>query len=132
MSIQRIRQYQSAVDRAKRHSGSRNEQTIRTAFYNLLNDYAHQQNLELATEVEFRPKNHPLVYPDGTLMDALQQPRRIPLREAFMNGINGAIRVQSGHRMNGRLDLGAADIGGAVQHLPLQVRQRHHVVVHHP
>lgn len=75
MSIQRIRQYKTAVERAIRYSGSRNEQTIRSAFYNLLNDYAHQQNLELVTEVEFRPKNHALVYPDGTLMDALQQPR---------------------------------------------------------
>ncbi len=75
MSIQRIRQYQTAVDRAIRYSGSRNEQTIRNAFYNLLNDYAHACQLEVVTEVEYRRKQGQAVYPDGTLMDALQQPR---------------------------------------------------------
>ena len=39
------------------------------------------------------------------------------------------VRIEPPHRRRGALDLRSPDIGGRVDHLPVQVRQRHRVVV---
>ena len=39
------------------------------------------------------------------------------------------VRIEPLHRRRGAVDLRPTDIGGRVDHLPLQVRQRHRVVV---
>ena len=47
-------------------------------------------------------------------------------------GLDRDMRVEPRHRVGGALDLGPADIRRAVDHLPLQVRERHRVVVDDP
>ena len=74
MSLHLIHQYQAKVERIVQYGGSRHEQSIRTAFHQLLESYANTQNLELITELEYRA-NGSIVYPDGTLKDALRQDR---------------------------------------------------------
>ncbi len=74
MSLQLINQYYSQVERYIQYGGSRHEQSLRNAFYQLLENYAHTQSLELIAELEHRV-NGSVVYPDGTLKDALRQDR---------------------------------------------------------
>ena len=74
VSLQLINQFYSKLERLIQYSGSRNEQSIRGAFQQLLESYAHTQNLELIAELEYRA-NGATVYPDGTLKDALRQSR---------------------------------------------------------
>ncbi len=74
MSLQLINQYRSKVERYIQYGGSRNEQSLRNAFYQLLEGYARTQSLELIAELEYRVGGV-AVYPDGTLKDALRQDR---------------------------------------------------------
>ncbi len=74
MSLQLINQYRSKVERYIQYGGSRNEQSLRNAFYQLLEGYARTQSLELIAELEYRAGGV-AVYPDGTLKDALRQDR---------------------------------------------------------
>lgn len=45
-------------------------------------------------------------------------------------GFHDRVRVQGGQTLDRRLHLGPADIGGGVEHLALQVRQRDGVGIH--
>ena len=74
MSLQLINQYHKRVENYIQYGGSRSEQSLRNAFYQLLEQYAHTQSLELIAELEYRV-NGATVYPDGTLKDALRQDR---------------------------------------------------------
>ena len=74
MSLQLINQYRSRIERYIQYGGSRNEQSLRNAFYQLLESYARTQSLELIAELEYRVGSV-IVRPDGTLKDALRQDR---------------------------------------------------------
>jgi predicted DNA-binding ribbon-helix-helix protein len=52
MSIQLIQQYYSKVEQIIRYGGSRNEQSLRKPFQDLLEQYARSKNLVLVAEVE--------------------------------------------------------------------------------
>ena len=54
MSLQLINQYYSKLERVVQYGGSRNEQSVRGAFQQLLENYANTQNLELIAELEYR------------------------------------------------------------------------------
>jgi predicted helicase len=73
MSVQLVQQYYAKVEKLIQYSGTRNESTLRKAFQDLLEQYAHSKNLLLAPEVEYVTKKGNKVYPDGTLKDALRQ-----------------------------------------------------------
>ncbi|MDA8084065.1 MAG: N-6 DNA methylase [Nitrospiraceae bacterium] len=72
MSVQLINQYYNKLDRIIQYGGSRNETAIRSAFYNLLNEYAHKRNLEVVTEIPCRGTKGVNVYPDGIVKNALR------------------------------------------------------------
>jgi len=72
MSLQLINQYYSNLDRILRFGGSRNETAIRSAFYKLLNEYAHKRDLELVTEISCIGTKGKAVNPDGILKNALR------------------------------------------------------------
>jgi predicted helicase len=73
MSVQLVQQYYAKVEKLIQYSGTRNESTLRKAFQDLLEQYAHSKNLLLVPEVEYITKKGYKVYPDGTLKDALRQ-----------------------------------------------------------
>ena len=72
MSIQLINQYYSKLDRIHKFGGSKNETTVRNAFYNLLNDYAHTRDLELVTEITLVGTKGKPVTPDGIVKNVLR------------------------------------------------------------
>jgi predicted helicase len=72
MSIQLINQYYNKLDRIHNFGGSRNETTVRNAFYNLLNDYAHTRDLELVTEITLVGTKGKPVTPDGIVKNVLR------------------------------------------------------------
>lgn len=72
MSIQLVNLYYSRLDRILRYGGSTNETAVRSAFYNLLNDYAHKRNLELVTEIPCKGTRGSAVIPDGIVKNALR------------------------------------------------------------
>jgi len=65
MSKVLIHQYYNNLDRAVQFGKSKNEQSIRNHFWNLLNDYARKQNFELVAEVACMGTKGKKVYPDG-------------------------------------------------------------------
>ena len=73
MSIQLVQQYRNKVDQIIRYSGTRNEQSLRKPFQDLLEQYARSRNLILVAEVEMRSKRGTSIRPDGVLKDALRQ-----------------------------------------------------------
>lgn len=73
MSIHLIKQYQSEVEKIIDFGGTKKETAIRTAFYNLLNEYAKQKGLMLIPEVTIKTAKGKNVIPDGTLKDTLRQ-----------------------------------------------------------
>jgi predicted helicase len=72
MSKYLIEQYQKEVEKTIRYGGSRNEMTIRNAFYNLLNKYCQTKNFLLVPELDYKLPNGKTIYPDGTVKDALR------------------------------------------------------------
>ncbi|QWR76109.1 type ISP restriction/modification enzyme [Candidatus Magnetomonas plexicatena] len=72
MSIPLINQYYSKLDRIIQYGGSRNETSVRNAFYNLLNEYANKKKLELVTEIPVMGTNGKSVVPDGILKNVLR------------------------------------------------------------
>jgi len=72
MSRHLIDQYQAEVARIIQYGGSRKETSIRNAFYNLLNHYCQQRNFILVAELDYQTTTGKLVYPDGTVKDALR------------------------------------------------------------
>ncbi|WP_104989717.1 type ISP restriction/modification enzyme [Deinococcus sp. NW-56] len=78
MSVQLVRRFQKRLEDAVQFGGTRNETSVRGAFQGLLTEWAEAQSdpLRLVPEVGYRPPGQKnTVYPDGTLKDALQQPR---------------------------------------------------------
>jgi hypothetical protein len=73
MTIHAVKQYQSEVEKIIHFGGSRNETSIRNAFYHLLNEYAKQKGLMLVPEVTIKTSKGKNVTPDGTLKDSLRQ-----------------------------------------------------------
>ncbi len=72
MSKLLIQQYYTALDKTIQYGGSRNETSIRTAFVNLINEYAQKRNLYLITELAVKGTLGKAVYPDGILKNALR------------------------------------------------------------
>lgn len=73
MSIHLIKNYYTEVERVIHFGGTKNETSIRNAFYKLLDEYAHQKGLMLVPEVSLKTKQGKTVTPDGTLKDSLRQ-----------------------------------------------------------
>jgi predicted helicase len=73
MSIQSVKQYQAEVEKIMHYGGTKKETAIRTAFQNLLNEYAKQKGLLLIPEITIRTNKGKNVTPDGTLKDSLRQ-----------------------------------------------------------
>jgi hypothetical protein len=73
MSIHSIKQYQAEVEKIMHYGGTKKETAIRTAFHNLLNEYAKQKGLLLIPEITIRTPKGKNVTPDGTLKDSLRQ-----------------------------------------------------------
>jgi hypothetical protein len=72
MSRLLITQYQAEVEKIIQYGGSRKETSIRVAFQNLLNEYCKARDFLLIPELDYRTKSGKLVYPDGTVKDALR------------------------------------------------------------
>jgi len=72
MSRLLISQYQAEVEKIVQYGGSRKETSIRVAFQNLLNDYCKARDFLLIPELDYRTKSGKVVYPDGTVKDALR------------------------------------------------------------
>ena len=67
MSKQLINQYYNQLDRAVQYSKTRNEDTIKSYFWILINDYAHKHNYEVVREVFIPGTKGKKVKPDGIL-----------------------------------------------------------------
>ncbi|MEA5617639.1 type ISP restriction/modification enzyme [Cronbergia sp. UHCC 0137] len=72
MSRLLISQYQAEVEKIIQYGGSRKETSIRVAFQNLLNEYCKPRDFLLIPELDYRTPSGKLVYPDGTIKDALR------------------------------------------------------------
>jgi hypothetical protein len=72
MSRLLIQQYYSEVDKIIQFGGSKKETSLRVAFQNLLNEYCKTGDFLLIPELDYRNKSGKLVYPDGTVKDALR------------------------------------------------------------
>ena len=73
MSTHSIHLYRAEVEKIIRFGGAKKETAIRTAFYNLLNDYAKQRGLAMVAELSIKTAGGKTVTPDGTLKDSLRQ-----------------------------------------------------------
>ena len=67
MSKPLIHQYYNQLDRSFQFSKSKNEDTIKSYFWMLLNDYAHKNNYEVVREVYCMGTKGSKVKPDGIL-----------------------------------------------------------------
>ncbi|MEA5580662.1 type ISP restriction/modification enzyme [Nodularia harveyana UHCC-0300] len=72
MSRLLVSQYQAEVQKIIQFGGSRKETSIRVAFQNLLNEYCKPRDFLLIPELDYKLPNGKLVYPDGTVKDALR------------------------------------------------------------
>ncbi|AFZ52055.1 type ISP restriction/modification enzyme [Dactylococcopsis salina] len=72
MSKWLISQYHSEVEKIIQYGGSRKETSIRTAFQNLLNEYCKSRDFLLIPELDYPTASGKVVYPDGTIKDALR------------------------------------------------------------
>jgi len=72
MSIQAIRQYRTELEKLVDYGGTTNETAIRSAFFNLLNEYARQRGLAMVAEIRIKTRDGKIVTPDGTLKDSLR------------------------------------------------------------
>lgn len=73
MNRHAIAQYQIEIEKIIQFGGSKKETSIRTAFYNLLNEYAKQKGLVLVPEISIKTPKGKNITPDGTLKDSLRQ-----------------------------------------------------------
>ena len=72
MSKVLIKQYHAEVDKIVSYGGSRKETSIRVAFQNLLNEYCKPREFLLIPELDYKTPQGKIVYPDGTIKDALR------------------------------------------------------------
>lgn len=67
-----VGQYHAELDRIIQYGGSKKETSIRNAFERLLNEYCKPRDFLLIPELEYKTKQGKVVYPDGTVKDALR------------------------------------------------------------
>ncbi|MEH2270540.1 MAG: type ISP restriction/modification enzyme [Nostoc sp.] len=72
MSKLLVSQYHTEVERIIQYGGSRKETSIRVAFQNLVNEYCKPREFRLIPELDYKTPSGKLVYPDGTIKDALR------------------------------------------------------------
>jgi predicted helicase len=72
MSKLLVSQYHTEVERIIQFGGSRKETSIRVAFQNLVNEYCKPREFRLIPELDYKTPSGKLVYPDGTIKDALR------------------------------------------------------------
>ncbi|MHC5733544.1 type ISP restriction/modification enzyme [Nostoc sp.] len=72
MSKLLVSQYHTEVERIIQYGGSRKETSIRVAFQNLVNEYCKPREFRLIPELDYKTPSGKLVYPDGTVKDALR------------------------------------------------------------
>ena len=72
MSIQAIRQYRVELDKIVKYGGTTTETVIRSAFFNLLNEYARQRGWMMLAEISIKTRDGKIITPDGTLKDSLR------------------------------------------------------------
>ncbi|MGI2904175.1 type ISP restriction/modification enzyme [Tolypothrix sp. VBCCA 56010] len=72
MSKLLVTQYHTEVEKIIQYGGSRKETSIRVAFQNLLNEYCKPRDFQLIPELDYKTRNGKIVYPDGTVKDALR------------------------------------------------------------
>ena len=72
MSIHAIRQYRVELDKIVKYGGTTTETVIRSAFFNLLNEYARQRGWMMLAEISIKTHAGKIVTPDGTLKDSLR------------------------------------------------------------
>ena len=67
MSKHLINQYYNQLDRAIQFGKTNNEESIKSYFWMLMNDYAHKHNFEVVREVSCQGTKGRKVRPDGIL-----------------------------------------------------------------
>lgn len=72
MSKLLVSQYHTEVEKIIQYGGSRKETSIRVAFQNLINEYCKPRDFQLIPELDYKTRNGKIVYPDGTVKDALR------------------------------------------------------------
>ncbi|MCC5621394.1 type ISP restriction/modification enzyme [Nostoc sp. CHAB 5715] len=72
MSKLLVSQYHTEVERIIQYGGSRKETSIRVAFQNLVNEYCKPREFRLIPELDYKTPSGKLIYPDGTVKDALR------------------------------------------------------------
>ncbi|MBW4476127.1 MAG: N-6 DNA methylase [Tolypothrix brevis GSE-NOS-MK-07-07A] len=72
MSKLLVSQYYTEVEKIIQYGGSRKETSIRVAFQNLINEYCKPRDFQLIPELDYKTRNGKIVYPDGTVKDALR------------------------------------------------------------
>ncbi|MDM8559035.1 type ISP restriction/modification enzyme [Candidatus Parabeggiatoa sp. HSG14] len=72
MSRLQIQTYYKKLESIIQHGGSRNEQSIRGAFENLLNSYCEPKNFIVVPELYYKTKKNTSVRLDGIVKDALR------------------------------------------------------------
>ncbi|UKO99657.1 type ISP restriction/modification enzyme [Nostoc sp. UHCC 0870] len=72
MSKLLVSQYYTEVDKIIYYGGTRKETSIRVAFQNLVNEYCKSREFRLIPELDYRTPSGKIVYPDGTVKDALR------------------------------------------------------------
>lgn len=72
MSRLLVEQYHKEVDKIISFGGSKKETSIRTAFQRLLEEYCKKKDFILIPELDYKTPNGKLVFPDGTVKDALR------------------------------------------------------------
>jgi predicted helicase len=72
MSIYAIQQYHKELEKIIHYGGSKKETAIRSAFYYLLNEYAHSKDLMLIAEISTKNKAGKIITPDGTIKDSIR------------------------------------------------------------
>ena len=72
MSVHAIRQYRVELANIIKYGGTTKETAIRSAFFNLLNEYAKQRGWMMVAEISIKTRAGKIVTPDGTLKDSLR------------------------------------------------------------
>ncbi|MBA2249171.1 MAG: N-6 DNA methylase [Chitinophagaceae bacterium] len=72
MSIHAIQNYHRELEKIIHYGGTKKETSIRNAFYQLLNEYAHSKELMLIAEISTKNKAGKLITPDGTIKDSIR------------------------------------------------------------
>ena len=72
MSVLAIRQYRNELEKIVKYGGTTKETAIRSAFFNLLNEYARQRGRMMVAEISIKTRDGKIVTPDGTLKDILR------------------------------------------------------------